>query len=470
MRSKLALLVCIVSLIPCGVRAQGRPTIRLSKQVGPPTTRLKISGNGFTPNVGVSISFDSIHMSRTQTDASGAFSGAPLMVPQKAMPGDHTVSALDDNGVIAFAPFLVQTDWPQFHFSPVHAGFNPYEFILSPATVGAINAAWTALGFGHEMSPPVVAGGSVYVGDWFFGSTLYALDAKSGSSLWTFAADNDIEFAPAVSGSTVFFSDCAWSAHTFGPAKVYAVTASSGNLLWKFPTYGDFSSAPTVVNGVVYAVSDGNPGAVYALKAATGALLWSFPINTDLNPPSPAVANGIVYAAGDTAYALNASTGAMLWSQPLPGLALTSTALAKGAVYLHLDNDEDVALSQVNGTLLWTFDPMSGFYSESSPAVGKGLVYVSCRLSLCALDAKTGVLAWSFPTSATVRSSPAVANGVVYFGNDQGDLYALDAGSGAYLWNYNVGGFLHSPAVVDGSMYVNGGYVNGGGGLVWAFR
>jgi hypothetical protein len=155
MRSKLALLVCIVSLIPCGVRAQGRPTIRLSKQVGPPTTRLKISGSGFTPNVGVSISFDSIHMSRTQTDASGAFSGAPLTVPQKATPGDHTVSALDDNGVIAFAPFVVQTDWPQFHFASTHIGYNPYEFTLSPATVGGLKLAWSS---DPTCTPPVVAG------------------------------------------------------------------------------------------------------------------------------------------------------------------------------------------------------------------------------------------------------------------------------------------------------------------------
>ena len=33
-------------------------------------------------------------------------------------------------------------------------------------------------------------------------------------------------------------------------------------------------------------------------------------------------------------------------------------------------------------------------------------------------------------------SSPAVANGVVYVGSDDGNVYALNAATGAELWSY----------------------------------
>jgi hypothetical protein len=39
-------------------------------------------------------------------------------------------------GAAAQKAFLVRTDWAQFRFSLKHKGLNPYENVLSPATVG----------------------------------------------------------------------------------------------------------------------------------------------------------------------------------------------------------------------------------------------------------------------------------------------------------------------------------------------
>jgi outer membrane protein assembly factor BamB len=48
---------------------------------------------------------------------------------------------------------------------------------------------------------------------------------------------------------------------------------------------------------------------------------------------------------------------------------------------------------------------------ESSPAVADGVVYVgSDDTNLYAFDATTGALRWSTATANTVQSSPAVAN------------------------------------------------------------
>ena len=56
-------------------------------------------------------------------------------------------------------------DWAQFRFESCHTGFNPYEFVLSPATVGNLGLDWKYTTTGSLVqSSPAVANGVVYVG------------------------------------------------------------------------------------------------------------------------------------------------------------------------------------------------------------------------------------------------------------------------------------------------------------------
>ena len=48
-------------------------------------------------------------------------------------------------------------------------------------------------------------------------------------------------------------------------------------------------------------------------------------------------------------------------------------------------------------------------------------------------------LKWSYTTGSHVVSSPAVANGVVYVGSEDDNVYALNASTGAKLWSYTTG-------------------------------
>jgi outer membrane protein assembly factor BamB len=80
-----------------------------------------------------------------------------------------------------------------------------------------------------------------------------------------------------------------------------------------------------------------------------------------------------------------------------------------------------------------------------------------CEKVLTVSNVKNLGLKWSYTTGSGVESSPAVANGVVYFGSYDGNLYALSAGTGALLWSYTTGGGQSSPAVVNGVVYVRRG-------------
>ncbi len=97
---------------------------------------------------------------------------------------------------------------------------------------------------------------------------------------------------------------------------------------------------------------------------------------------------------------------------------------------------------------------------DSSPAVTGNVVYVgSADGNVYALDAASGAKKWAFRTGNNVASSPAVAGGVVYFSSTDDNVYALDAVSGAKKWAYRTGGQVSSsPAVVGGVVYVGSNY------------
>ena len=62
---------------------------------------------------------------------------------------------------------------------------------------------------------------------------------------------------------------------------------------------------------------------------------------------------------------------------------------------------------------------------------------------------------WSFQTGDRVVSSAVISDGVLYFGSDDGNVYAVDAASGRQVWKRATGGpVAATPAVAGGLVYV----------------
>ena len=97
------------------------------------------------------------------------------------------------------------------------------------------------------------------------------------------------------------------------------------------------------------------------------------------------------------------------------------------------------------------------------PLVWNGAVYFgSGDGNVYAVDAATGALKWKFKTGDVVHASPAIADGMVFIGSWDSYFYALDAATGAQKWKFKTGedpdmhnqqGIQSSAAVMDGMVF-----------------
>jgi outer membrane protein assembly factor BamB len=227
---------------------------------------------------------------------------------------------------------------------------------------------------------------------------------------------------------------------------VYASSTAPGlsSVAWKFKTKGKVISTPVVAGDAVYFGSTDHK--LYSVNRDDGSLKWSFDTHGPVNS-SPAVAQDLVmFASVDGRfYAVDAATGKQKWMYKTAGESRFTAPGIKGAV----THTELMA------------DPFDVFLS--SPAVANGVVYFgSGDHNVYALDVATGTLKWKFKTGDVVHASPAVVNNVVYIGSWDRNMYALNAKTGTELWRYQTGndtviynqiGIASSAAVSNGVVF-----------------
>lgn len=125
------------------------------------------------------------------------------------------------------------------------------------------------------------------------------------------------------------------------------------------------------------------------------------------------------------------------------------------------------------GTILWSFQTGNAIWS--TPTLSDGVIYFgSDDGSLYALDTETHQPVWKFAAGGIIRSRPAILEGVVYASSDDGVLHALDISTGAEKWQASIGSAhvrtggpydtgsaydyrQSSPTVADGVIYVGSG-------------
>jgi outer membrane protein assembly factor BamB len=204
----------------------------------------------------------------------------------------------------------------------------------------------------------------------------------------------------------------------------------------------------------------------------SGASNWTFDTFGNIQS-SPAIAtDGTIYVGSDsTVFFAVKPDGTEKWRVNRSGTWFSPTVTSGGRIYVGTGSPENqlYALNPSDGSSVSGFPFPTGGPVTTKPAVGStgassGIVYFGSDDGKLYAVRSGGIPAWPFPfntgfnTGGPVKSSPALsANGnTVYFGSNSGIFLALAANTGAPEHLFSPGAAFQSSPVVgsDGTIYV----------------
>ncbi len=365
--------------------------------------------------------------------------------------------------------------------------FNPAVAVYTGSAISALTAVASAAGTGDTgtstdifeclCSFQAVAGTTYLIAvDGVTSSDVGEFTLSIADSRWQATTGDSVTGAAAVGpDGTIYIGSDDNSLYAFN---------QDGSLRWSHASGAPFdTSAPAIgPDGTVYAGSE--DGKLYAFSAA-GTLAWTYSLPTAASGNgiscSPALASdGTVYFHGDDGnlYALN-PTGTLKWTASVPGVSYAAPTIAPdGTIYIGSDSGDFYAFTP-GGVQKWSYPtPVAGDSIYTAAAIdAAGNVYFGTLGGFFYSLGPTGSPRWSYAVGDGVTSAPALANGSVYFGGYDSNLYALSAASGALQWKFAVGAQVRAsaPAVDAGGNVYIGSYdhnvyeVAAGGTLVRTF-
>jgi polyvinyl alcohol dehydrogenase (cytochrome) len=353
---------------------------------------------------------------------------------------------------------------------------------------------------------PVLAGDTIYVGTSQAGVSTYpgllvALDAQTGRILWQRYS------LPNPNGLPGGY----WGAVMFGPP---AVDVPDGLV---FATFKVAAGEPAAVKACNAADPNGfnesceQPGShlssIVAFDLKTGAPVWSYRVVGDLpwqracgsqptavtwcalesdnplhggdkwdlggsGPNVFKIGHGshkrTVVGVGEKSgvyVVLDAKTGDFIWNTLIgPGGDMGGmewgTAYDGDRIYASITNQHHIPYELTEHGVISTTTATGGSWAALEPTTGE-ILWQTADPQVEALAGVGVVGVWDL-------APVTVANGVVYASSmaklaTQNQMFALDATTGAILWQFAAGSSVNSgPAVVDGSVYWGSGYARAG--------
>lgn len=261
-----------------------------------------------------------------------------------------------------------------------------------------------------------------------------ALDTASGRVLWR-NTELKLDHKEGPGSSPMLWGDLL-VVHCDGMDVqfVVALDKGTGQPIWKQTRSGTFDRDPDLRKAystpLVVPTPDGEQmvsvGAdhVWSYRPHTGEELWRFDYKGFSNVPRPCTGNGLVYIC----------TGYMkpeLWAIRAEGAGIR-------------DQSE----------IVWRFQEQVP--AIPSPIVVEGnLFFVSNNGVATGLDGTTGQRLWRERLGGDFSASPVEVGGRIYFGNERGEVFVVEAAAEFRLLATNQldSGLMASPAVVGREMY-----------------
>ena len=362
-----------------------------------------------------------------------------------------------------------------------HRNGSAQHRLQHPAYSGSLTPVWTAdIGSGDSRraritADPIVAGGRIFTLD---ALSQVVATSTSGATLWARNLTPGIERGTDASGGGLAFAgDRLFVTTGFG--ELTAIDAATGSEIWSQDLDAPGGSAPTVAGDLVYVTS--RDSRAWAVEVDSGRIRYT----VDGTPSSSNFAGGAGAAiAGDLVVfpfpsgevmAMFRQGGLRRWSSTVSGerdgRAAASVSDISGdpvvdgnRIYVGNQSGRVVALNATNGDRIWT--ATEGALSPVWPE-GGSLFLVNDLNELVRLDSNDGSRLWGtqlpvFVEKRTRRQrtifahyGPVLASGRLIVASSDGNVRLFNPQDGSLIGQAELrGGAASNPAVAGGTLYL----------------
>ncbi|HEX3426542.1 MAG TPA: PQQ-binding-like beta-propeller repeat protein [Acidimicrobiales bacterium] len=294
------------------------------------------------------------------------------------------------------------------HITPSRSGYSCTPLAPNAGKVWSIT-------LNGQASYPIIAGGRVFEttsnSSGSYGGDLYAIDGATGNIDWgpVPLGGTYYDFPMAYDNGTLFVDNFDGQITAFNPA--------TGAQLWATST-GDFSGEPVATGGVIYVQGS----SVYAVSESTGAILWSTAVDGDGS--AVGVDSTGVYDNGGCSQTRLSLAGAVVWNDN-SGCSGGGggTSYLGGGLFFSVTGNRVV--NESTGAGAGTF--------SGTPAFDGGNAFIASGTALYSETVPSLTPRFSVTLPSSVTAGPVIANGVVYVGTANDEIYGLSTANGAIV-------------------------------------
>jgi outer membrane protein assembly factor BamB/orotate phosphoribosyltransferase len=253
---------------------------------------------------------------------------------------------------------------------------------------------------------PLILGQKVYFGA--YDGFAYCVDAHSGTLRWETHCAGSIVSSAASSpdASMVYFS----GSTDAGGGLIVALSAETGERIWLQEIQSPVECSPSVDAHRSRLIAGANDGVVYAIDPLSGEEIWRFSTGGAVKGSVAVDPRGRCFFGSEdgSLYAVDANSGAPLWKRRIANSLHTQPLLCSDMVVSGGDSKRVFALDGDTGEVCW-IATLRGPHVGGAALIGRRWIAIGCDAGqVYLLDRKSGLPIWTFETSGSIRSTPAV--------------------------------------------------------------
>lgn len=284
--------------------------------------------------------------------------------------------------------------------------------------------------------------------------SMLAVSLKDGLVKWKVEFPGKIYSTPALSGKYLVFG-CS-------DGNIYALNASDGSLKWSFKTGKAVLASPVVMDGKVYA--GGSDGAFRCIDLKSGKTIWTYD-NVEGHAVSTPYASRerVVFGTwGGKLYSLDPVTGREHWvwsvgkASKMYSPASTLPLYSSGRVFVAVPDRQVYAIDAVTGRQLFRVKGgrdaiclgSDGRTVYSKEMFGKAYAFPSDVAEPSGPMLPDACKTWVADNHAGYDIAPTALSekdGILYIPTDKGNIIALRASDGTFLWAHKLSTALVNP-------------------------